>query len=64
MRSLACLSSRRIVLALALLLVSVPAWANDNPSDRASLKGVDSVQVAVENMRPDTERDGVAPDNS
>jgi len=53
------LSRPRIVLALVLLLLTVPAWAGDTASDRASLKGVDSVQVAVENMRPDAERDGL-----
>jgi len=59
MRLLTFLSRRPIVVATALLLLPVPAWATDSPVDRATLRGVDSVMVTVEEMKPDAERDGL-----
>ena len=53
------LSRSRIVLAVALLLLAVPAWAADDEEERASLKGVDSCAVVVEGIPPDAERDGL-----
>ena len=53
------LSRFRIVLAVALLLLAVPAWAADDEEERASLKGVDSCAVVVEGIPPDAERDGL-----
>ena len=59
MRLLAFLACRRIVLALALLFFAVPVRAGDGPTERASLKGITSIQVLIEPIRPDAERDGL-----
>ncbi|OFV80454.1 MAG: hypothetical protein A2Y78_03875 [Acidobacteria bacterium RBG_13_68_16] len=59
MRLLTFLSRRRIVLTLALLLCTVPVWAGDGPLERASLKGITSLQALIEPVQPDAERDGL-----
>ncbi len=40
-------------------VLTAPASASDTPPERASLKGVQAVQVVVERMAPDAERDGL-----
>ena len=45
------------VLGLALLVLAVPGWAQDTPKDRATLKGIQALQVVVEET-PEAERDG------
>ncbi len=47
-----------LVLGIAVLLFSVPAWA-DTPGQRATLKGIKAVAVAVEDTHADAERDGL-----
>ena len=59
MRFFAFHSRHRIVLALILLLLSIPAWATDWQEDRATLKGVDSFAVVVEAVVPDAGRGGL-----
>ncbi len=49
----------RIVLALVVVLLAVPAWPSDLPVNRATLKGVDSMSVQVESPGLDAERDGL-----
>jgi len=56
MRLLTFLSRLRIVLPLALLPLSVPAWASD-PS--GTLQGIESLAVVVGQIAPDAERDGL-----
>lgn len=52
------LSGRRVVVTLALLFLTVPAWA-DTASDRATLKGITSVTAVVEEMDSEAERYGL-----
>ncbi len=59
MRRIAFFSFHQIVLALVVLLLIVPTWADDTPQSRASLKGITTLKVVVENMNPDAERDGL-----
>jgi hypothetical protein len=47
-----------LVLGIAILLLDIPAWA-DTPSQRATLKGIKAVAVAVEDTNADAERDGL-----
>ncbi len=47
-----------LVLGIAVLLFSVPAWA-DTPGQRATLKGIKAVAVAVEDTNATAERDGL-----
>jgi hypothetical protein len=47
------------VVALLLLVAWRPAWASDTATERATLKGVKSVSVLVENISPEAERDGL-----
>jgi hypothetical protein len=50
---------RRVVgAALALLVLTVPAWA-DTALERATLKGITAVTVVVEGLDTETERAGV-----
>lgn len=44
-----------------LLLISVNGeiWGSDGPLDRATLKGINGFMILVENIDPDTERDGL-----
>jgi|PlaIllAssembly_1097288.scaffolds.fasta_scaffold259141_2 hypothetical protein len=57
MRLTAFLSRHSIILTLALLLLTVPAWA-DPPSERATLKGITAVTVVVEDVETGAERSG------
>jgi len=59
MRLVTFLARLRFVVALVGLFLSVPAWAGDTPRDRATLKGIHSLQVGVEKMSPDAEQDGL-----
>jgi hypothetical protein len=59
MRPLAFLSRRRIILTLALLLPTIPAWAADLPENRATLRGIAEIAVVVERLDPEVERDGL-----
>ena len=52
-------SCRRIVLTVALLILAVPAWGQDGAAQRATLKGITIVEVVVEAMDPNAERDGL-----
>jgi len=60
MRVLPCPSAFRLVLGLLALLIMAPAWADDpvaeyNAIKRASLKGIESVEVVVLAARSDSE---------
>ncbi|RPI09980.1 MAG: hypothetical protein EHM71_04665 [Zetaproteobacteria bacterium] len=59
MRVLPFLSRFRIVLSVGLLLAPFPVWAGDGPAERASLKGIPSLQAVVEPVWPDAEGDGL-----
>jgi hypothetical protein len=59
MRLFAFLSRHRLALGIALPLVAAPAWGQDGPAQRATLKGVNIVEVVVEAMDPVAERDGL-----
>jgi hypothetical protein len=59
MRCLARRVSHRTVVTLLLFLLTVPAWAGDNPWDRATLKGIKQMAVLVEDMSPDLAQDGL-----
>ncbi len=48
-----------IVLALVVPFPTGVAWADDDTFSRATLKGVDSVRVAVAELQADAERDGL-----
>ena len=51
---------RRLALGIALLLLPVPAWSQESAShNRATLKGINTVEVVVEAMDPMAERDGL-----
>lgn len=58
----------RFVLGMAVILLSappalsVPAQADDHALTRATLKGVPAVQVLVEEIEPDAEKDGLTRD--
>lgn len=45
-----------------LLGLARPAWPGDQPRDRATLKGIAAIQVVVEDLNPDAERDGLTRD--
>ena len=60
MRLVSFLVSLTSVLALVGLLLVVPAWAGDTPRDRATLKGISAIQVGIEKIQPDAERDGLS----
>ncbi len=47
-----------LVLGIAILLLDIPAWA-DTPGQRATLKGIKAVAVAVEDTNATAERDGL-----
>ena len=52
---------RGLALGIALLLLPVPVWGQDNPAhNRATLKGINTVEVVVEAMDPVAEQDGLA----
>lgn len=60
MGGLAFLSHHRsLVVGLGLLLLPVFAWAQGSAAQRATLKGVNTVEVVVEAMDPVAERDGL-----
>ena len=59
MRRVTFLARTQFVGTLVVLFLTVPAWAGDTPRDRASLKGIRSIQVGVEKIQPDAERDGL-----
>ncbi len=66
MRFIAFLTRSRITLGLALLfltassLPTIPAWGDDSPETRATLRGIKAVAVFVTGITPDAERDGLA----
>lgn len=60
MQPLSVLSPHRLVLVVLPVLLLSPAWAGDTPMERASLKGVTSVQLLVEPIAPDAARDGLS----
>ena len=62
MRFLAILSCRLILIASALLLLTVPARPADLPADQASLKGITAIRVVVEVLNPQAVRDGLKQD--
>ena len=45
--------------AYLLLGPSAPAWPGDLPDERATLKGLTTLRVRVEELEPDAERDGL-----
>ncbi len=49
---------------LTLLLLGLPvlAWPGDDPFDRATLKGITTIRVVVDNLDPEAERDGLTKD--
>ncbi len=67
----------RFILALTAILLlglAVPVWPaaqvpfpfrlpRDDPDDRATLKGIAAIQVVVEDLNPDAERDGLTRDH-
>ncbi len=59
MRLLAVLARHRLALGIALPLLAAPAWCQDGPAERATLRGVNIVEVVVEAMDPAAERDGL-----
>lgn len=65
MRPMAFLSHRptvqvsAILSLAALLCLTAVTWASDSPENRASLKGIQAVQVVVEQIKPDAEQDGL-----
>ena len=59
MQRVTFLARPRFVVTLVVLFLTVPAWASDTPRDRASLKRISSMQVGVEKIQPDAERDGL-----
>jgi hypothetical protein len=50
--------SIRLILVL-LLLASTGAQGGDTEGERATLRGLDGVQVVVEDLQPDVERNGL-----
>jgi hypothetical protein len=60
MRILTFLSCHTLALGIASCLLAAPAWGQDSPAQRATLAGVRTVEVVVEAMSPDAERDGLA----
>ena len=60
MGCLAFLSHHRsLVVGISLLLLPVSAWGQGSAAQRATLKGVNTVEVVVEAMDPVAERDGL-----
>jgi len=59
MRRVTFFACTRFVVTLIVLFLTASAWAGDTPRDRASLKNISSMQVGVEKMQPDAERDGL-----
>ena len=55
--------SRRTVLLLAVFLARFPAGAaNDGPMERATLHGLQSVNVVIDTLDPELLRNGIDPD--
>ena len=52
-------SGRRLLPVFVVLFLTVPAWASDSPSARATLTGITQVQVVVEPILPEVERHGL-----
>jgi len=50
-----------LVATCVLISTNVPAWA-DTPWQRAGLKGIKEVEVVVEDMSPEAEKDGLTRD--
>jgi hypothetical protein len=59
MRMLAVSAGHRLALGIVLVLAAAPAWGQDGPAQRATLRGVAVVEVVVEAMDPVAERDGL-----
>jgi hypothetical protein len=60
MRCLAFLSRhRRLVFGISLLLLPVPAWGEGSAAQRATLRGVNTVEVVIEAIDPAAEQDGL-----
>jgi hypothetical protein len=62
MRLLAFPSCRLILVASALLLLTVPGEPADLPEDQATLKGIPAIRVIVEVLNPQAVRDGLRQD--
>lgn len=59
MRRLTFLSRHPIILTVTLLLLAVPAWADNDEHARATLKGVEPIRVLVGPIGADAEQDGL-----
>ena len=59
MRLRAVLARQRLALAIALLLLPMAGWGQENAGHKATLKGVSIVEVVVEAMDPNAEHDGL-----
>ena len=59
MRLNAFLSRVSLILTVALFLLTVPAWADNDESARATLKGVEPIRVLVAPIDADAEQDGL-----
>ena len=59
MRRIAFILPASAGLGLALFLLTVPALASDIPNERATLKGLKAVNLTVERIDPEAEKDGL-----
>jgi hypothetical protein len=50
---------RRLVVGISLLLLPVSAWGQSSAAQRATLKGINTVEVVVEAIDPVAEQDGL-----
>jgi hypothetical protein len=50
---------RGFVLGIGLLLLPVPAWGEGSAAQRATLRGVNTVEVVIEAIDPAAEQDGL-----
>jgi hypothetical protein len=53
------LSLHRLAVGIALLLLPIAGWGQESAGHKATLKGVGIVEVVVEAMDPNAERDGL-----
>jgi hypothetical protein len=67
MRTIPFLHITCVLLGMSILLLTVPVWASDlpiwvsdTPMERATLKGVPTVDVVIEKIDSDAERDGLS----
>lgn len=59
MRRIAFFLPASAVIGMALFLLTVPSLAIDIPNERATLKGLKAVNLAVERIDPEAEKDGL-----